>query len=58
MIFSPFLAHTEPIFISLKILPQDKLIFSRIAMTMYKYPNVMLSSVMNESHEKHYEGYT
>ena len=58
MIFSPLLTHTEPIFISLKILPQDKFIVRRIAITMYKYPNVMLSSVMHESHEKHYEGHT
>ena len=56
--FSPYLAHTEPIYISLKILSQDKLIFSGIAFTMYKYPNVMLTSVMHELYEKHNEGHT
>ena len=46
MTFSPYLAHTETLFVNLEILPLDKLIFNRIVITMYKYTNDMLSSVM------------
>ena len=48
MTFSPYLAQTEILFINLKILPLDKLIFNGIAIMMYKYTNDMLPSVLQE----------
>ena len=53
MPFSPYLAHTETLFINLEMLPLDKLILNRIEIIMYKYTNDMLPSVMQELY-KHY----
>ena len=36
MTFSPYLAHTEPLFKSLEILPIDKIFIDRIGITMFK----------------------
>ena len=36
MTFSPYLAHTDPIFKDLTILPFDKIFIDRIAFTMFK----------------------
>ena len=44
-LFSLFGSYRN-IFVNLEILPFDKLIFNRIAITMYKYTNDMLSSVI------------
>ena len=52
MTFSPYLAHTETLFINIEILPLDKLILNRIAIMMYKYTNDMLPSVMHELYKK------
>ena len=58
MTFSPYLAHTEALFINLEILPLDKIIFNRIAIMMYKCTNVMLSSVKHELYKKYNEVHT
>ena len=58
MTFSPYLAHTETLFINLEILPLDKLILNRIAIMMYKYTNDMLPSVMHELYKKNNEIHT
>ena len=36
MTFSPYLAHTDPIFKDLTILPLDKIFIDRIGITMFK----------------------
>ena len=36
MTFSPYLAHTDPVFKSLEILPIDKIFIDRIGITMFK----------------------
>ena len=36
MTFSPYCAHTDPIFKSLEILPNDKIFLDRIGITMFK----------------------
>ena len=46
--FSNYLAHTEPIFKELNILPIHKLYFNRIGILMYKYTTGLLPEVMNE----------
>jgi len=53
--FSPYLAHTEPIFHNLLILPLDKLIFHRIGILMYKLSNGMLPEVLNRLYKKNSE---
>ena len=58
MTFSPYLAHTETLFINLEILPLDKLILNKIAIMMYKYANDMLPSVMHELYKKNNEIHT
>ena len=58
MTFSPYLAHTEILFINHEILPLDKLTFNRIAIMMYKYNNDMLPSVMLELYKKNNEIHT
>ena len=46
--FSYYLAHSEPLFIDLSILPFDKMYFNRISIFMYKQSNGLLPNVMNE----------
>ena len=36
MTFSPYLAHTDPLFKNLEILPIDKIFIDRIGITMFK----------------------
>ena len=36
MTFSPYLAHTDPLFKSFEILPIDKIFIDRIGITMFK----------------------
>ena len=45
--FSHYLAHTQPLFNPLSILPQDKLILNQIGIIMYKYSSDVLPDVMN-----------
>ena len=53
--FSNYLAHTEPLFKDLQILPIEKLYFNRIGLFMYKYTNGILPVVMNELYIKNNE---
>ena len=50
--FSQFLAHTEPIFIDLSILPLHKLILNRIGIAMYKFANNLLPDVINSLYSR------
>ena len=50
--FSQYLAHTEPLFLRLAILPLQKLIFNRIAIVMYTFDNDMLPDVINNLYKK------
>ena len=45
--FSHYFAHTQPLFLSLSILPLDKLFLNQICIVMYKYFNGLLPGVMN-----------
>ena len=45
--FSHYLAHTQPLFIDLFLLPPDKLIFNRIGIIMYKICKGLLPEVIN-----------
>ena len=45
--FAHYLAHTQPLFQSLSILPVDKLILNQIGIIMYKHCNGLLPNVMN-----------
>ena len=45
--FSHYLAHTQPLFIDLFLLPLDKLILNRIGIIMYKICNGLLPEVIN-----------
>ena len=40
--FSHYLAHTEPLFMSLEILPLEKIFYHRYGLMMYKYHNNLL----------------
>ena len=50
--FSHYLAHTHPLFLSLSILPLDKLFLNQIGIVMYKYCNGLLPDVMNRLYVK------
>ena len=50
--FSHYLAHTHPLFLSLSILPLDKLFLNQIGIVMYKYCNSLLPDVMNRLYVK------
>ena len=50
--FSDYLAHTEPIFKELKVLPLDKLYLNRVSIFMYKQANGLLPHVINELYTK------
>ena len=56
--FSNYLAHTEPIFKQLNILPIDKLYYNRIGILMYKYSNGQLPEVMDELYLLYLKGTT
>ena len=53
--FSHYLAHTQPIFVDLSILPLDKLILNRIGIIMYKMSNGLLPEAMNVLYIKNSE---
>ena len=42
MNFSYYLAHTNPLFLSIEVLPQRKTFFHRVGLVMYKYSNHLL----------------
>ena len=42
MTFAPYLAHTEPIFNSLELLPVEKIFINRVGIVMFKYSCDML----------------
>ena len=42
MSFSHYLAHTNPIFLSMEVLPLRKLFKNKVGITMYKYSNNLL----------------
>ena len=42
MNFSYYLAHTNPLFFSLDVLPLRKIFFHRVGLVMYKYSNHLL----------------
>ena len=50
--FSPFLAHTDPIFKKFNILSLNNLIFSRIGIMMYKYSKGLLPEVIGEMYRQ------
>ena len=50
--FSKHLAHTEPIFKSLNILPLNSLYYYRIGLLMYKVSNRLLPEALNELYVK------
>ena len=50
--FSKHLAHTEPIFKSLNILPLNSLYYYRIGLFMYKLSNGLLPEALNELYIK------
>ena len=46
--FSLYLAHTEPLFKELNILPFPKVVIQRIALQMFKFTNKLLPSAISE----------
>ena len=50
--FSKHLAHTEPIFKSLNILPLNSLYYYRIGLLMYKLSNRLLPDALNKLYVK------
>ena len=46
--FSPYIAHKDPIFKHLNIIPLNKLIFSGIGIMMYKFSQGLLPEVIGE----------
>ena len=42
MNFSYYLAHTNPLFLSMEVLPLRKIFFHRVGLVMYKYSNHLL----------------
>ena len=45
--FSPYLAHTDPIFLNLQLLPLQKIFFTRVGLVMFKCSNNMLPNVIS-----------
>ena len=45
---APYLAHTEPLFKELNILPFPKIVIQRIALQMFKFTNKLLPSAISE----------
>ena len=42
MNFFYYLAHTNPLFLSMEVLPLRKIFFHRVGLVMYKYSNHLL----------------
>ena len=53
--FSPYLAHTGPIFLNLQLLPLEKIFFSRVGLVMFKCSNNMLPNVISNLYIKNNE---
>ena len=53
--FSPYLAHTSPIFLNLQLLPLEKIFFSRVGLVMFKCSNSMLPNVISNLYIKNNE---
>ena len=53
--FSPYLAHTGPIFLNLQLLPLEKIYFSRVGLVMFKCSNNMLPNVISNLYIKNNE---
>ena len=49
MTFSPYLAHTDPLFNSLEILPIDKILIDRIRKTMFKVTSELIPKSIHSS---------
>ena len=52
MTFSPYLAHTAPIFIDLAILPFNKIFIDRIGITMFKVEYALLPKSVTQMFTK------
>ena len=52
MAFSPYLAHTAPIFIDLAILPFNKIFIDRISITMFKVEYELLPKSVTQMFTK------
>ena len=50
--FSHYLAHTEPLFMSLEILPLEKIYYHRCGLMMYKYHNNLLPCSISQLYSK------
>ena len=50
--FSHYLAHTEPLFMSLEILPLEKIFYPRCGLMMYKYHNNLLPCSISQLYAK------
>ena len=50
--FSHYLAHTEPLFMSLEILPLEKIFYHRCGLMMYKYHNNLLPCLISQLYAK------
>ena len=50
--FSHYLAHTEPLFMSLEILPLEKIFYHRCGLMMYKYHNNLLPCSISQLYAK------
>ena len=52
MTFAPYLAHTEPIFNSLELLPVEKIFINRVGIVMFKYSCDMLPDPIAKLYSK------
>ena len=52
MTFSSYLEHSAPLFMSLKLLPIEKVFISRVAIVMFKIPCDMLPETMAKLYSK------
>ena len=50
--FSPYLAHTGPLFFNLQLLPLEKIFFSKVGLVMFKCSNNMLPNVISNLYIK------
>ena len=50
--FLHYLAHTEPLFMSLEILPLEKIVYHRCVLMMYKYHNNLLPCSISQLYAK------
>ena len=53
--FSPYLAHTGPIFLNLQLLSLEKIFFGRVVLVMFKCSNNMLPNVISNLYIKNNE---